>query len=675
MEGNIPQVHNDIKIKQAKLLLQNYCLSFVPIIDDEGTVYSYCWISDLLNAKDEAPIAEIERHDFLCVDQEEQIEAIFENICESIDCCPIMVVDNSRSLVGVIRDIDILKVYKKTCTFYKNTLETLNKAIMVVNGYGYINYTSGKWQEIHRLSGIEGEYVGKRFPESQMLEVLQKDDFEIKNKISFSATGATVLPAYKKIKDEKGNTVGALVIIENNTDNTDFRFVTQSIYSIGNYVSVIFDSLNDGILISDKHHRIAYTNNALKTMLNLSIEGNGSLDSDYPLFKDIVKNVEKDARYNESIKISDEKLDKHFSVARIPIVNYIDELQGIVCIIKDITLESNLGNEINKKNSLIEFLSDKLLGDTKDQVIAESEKSRKLLNKAIKVAPSDISVLITGESGVGKEVMAKIIHVASNRGDKPFVSVNCGAIPESLWESEMFGYEEGAFTGSKKGGKPGKFEIANGGVLFLDEIGEMPLNMQVKMLRVLESMEVERIGSNIVQKIDVRIISATNKDIKGLIAQGKFREDLYYRLNIVELHIPPLRERKDDIYCAIRHFLNKYNNAHGKNLKIKVSTIELLESYCWHGNMRELKNAIHHGVIMAEGAYIEIEHLPNNIAEYFDSECKADTLILSDAVQEAERETIMRALEEANNNKTLAMEKLKISRRTFYKKLKDLNIS
>ncbi|QUL98240.1 MAG: sigma 54-interacting transcriptional regulator [Candidatus Fermentithermobacillus carboniphilus] len=249
-----------------------------------------------------------------------------------------------------------------------------------------------------------------------------------------------------------------------------------------------------------------------------------------------------------------------------------------------------------------------------DSLIGQSRSIAELKEIALKVAKSPSTVLIRGESGTGKELLARAIHSASDRKDKPFVAVNCAAIPDGLLESELFGYEEGAFTGARKGGKPGKFEIADGGTLFLDEIGDMSLHLQSKLLRVLQERQVERLGSNKPRRCDVRIIAATNQDLERKMQNGEFRDDLYFRLSVIPIYIPPLRERPEDVEPLVRHFVRKYAEIMGKKIDdVEPSALELLKSYSWPGNVRELENAIEYAVNFETKEILTVKSLPARI--------------------------------------------------------------
>ncbi len=258
-----------------------------------------------------------------------------------------------------------------------------------------------------------------------------------------------------------------------------------------------------------------------------------------------------------------------------------------------------------------------LLGKRKTEVkkagkiIFSSPKMEEVVRMAIKVAPSDVTVLITGESGVGKELIAELIHERSERKDKPLIKINCAAIPDPLLESELFGYKKGAFTGAITD-KRGKFELADGGTIFLDEIGDMSLHLQAKILRTIQSKEIEPIGGT-PKKVDVRIIAATNKNLENEVREGRFREDLLYRLNVVPIHVPSLRERKEDIQPLVEHFLDLFNKKHGKNISISKEAMRIMENYSWPGNVRELENIIERLVIMSYDLVITPEDIPDEI--------------------------------------------------------------
>lgn len=306
-------------------------------------------------------------------------------------------------------------------------------------------------------------------------------------------------------------------------------------------------------------------------------------------------------------------------------------------------------------------------------VVGESPPIQDAKRVATQAAQSDLSLLITGETGTGKDLFAHSVHRMSARHDKPFVKVNCGAIPQELFESELFGYQAGAFTGASQKGKPGKFELADGGTIFLDEIGEMPLVMQVKLLRVIQEQEVERLGATKPLKLNFRVIAATNRDLKAMMNTGTFRQDLYYRLNIFHLHTPPLREIRQDIPRMAYHILSSLRT--GKRIlpaRIAPEAMQRLVSYDWPGNVRELKNAIERAAAVAGGETLRVEHLPPDFLENFSQVHQENgappTLKLAKA--NAEKTAIKQALKYTGGNRTLAAELLGIHRTGVHQKIK-----
>jgi DNA-binding NtrC family response regulator len=305
-------------------------------------------------------------------------------------------------------------------------------------------------------------------------------------------------------------------------------------------------------------------------------------------------------------------------------------------------------------------------------IIGRSPSMLRLLDRIETIAQSDAPVLITGESGTGKELVARTLHDRSSRHGKPFIAVNCAAFPETLLEAELFGHERGAFTGAVKR-RDGRFKAADGGTLLLDEIAEVPLPAQAKLLRVLQEGTVEPLGTNEVTRVDVRIISATHRNLRERIKEGRFREDLYYRLNVLDIEIPPLRERRGDLPLLLQYFLNKFAQPGKAPPTIAPRAWAVLSQYHFPGNVREFAHAIEHAVVLASGGEIDVEHLPAGITGTLDptaSSSSGNLRSLSAALKEFEHEYLMRALAQANGKKMKAAEILGISRKNLWEKLR-----
>lgn len=302
-----------------------------------------------------------------------------------------------------------------------------------------------------------------------------------------------------------------------------------------------------------------------------------------------------------------------------------------------------------------------------EQVIGKSPAMLKLFDVVRRVAPTKASVLITGESGVGKELIANALHNLSPRKDNPLIKVHCAALAENLLESELFGHEKGAFTGAVSR-KRGRFELAHGGTIFLDEIGEIDQSVQIKILRVLQEKMFERVGGEQTMEVDVRVITATNRDLEKEIAEGRFREDLFYRLNVVRIHVPPLRERKDDLPLMISAFVKEFARENGKVIEsIEPKARQALYAYDWPGNVRQLRNCIESSVVMATGTTITLDELPPSIRDM--DEAPAIVIPVGSTIADAEREVILQTLAAQNGNKSRTAEVLGIGRKTLHRKL------
>jgi len=366
---------------------------------------------------------------------------------------------------------------------------------------------------------------------------------------------------------------------------------------------------------------------------------------------------------------------REFLVARFPLK--IDG-QIVGAMVKTLFPDQTIAKEIVQKlarTDKTENVVSKVLCTCRD-IMGETPPMLYVKKLARNASRTSSTLLITGESGTGKEIVAQAIHTRSVRREGPFISVNCGAIPENLLESELFGYVEGAFTGAKKGGNPGKFELADGGTILLDEIGDMPSYMQVKLLRVLQEREVWRIGATSPTKLDVRVIASTHMDLKKLVKEKKFREDLYYRLNVLEINIPPLKDRTDDLPLLIDALITRINmrigaDAHG----VTPESLEIMKAYHWPGNVRELENILEQAINWSQDAMIDIRRIPIRPWENdpVDSTVN-DSKSFRGYLAETERDMIIQVLKQTNGNKAKAARVLNMQRSVLYRKIEKLNI-
>ncbi|WIV11980.1 sigma 54-interacting transcriptional regulator [Proteiniborus sp. MB09-C3] len=441
--------------------------------------------------------------------------------------------------------------------------------------------------------------------------------------------------------------------------------------------------IGDYVLCCSNVERVSYSNALKQSLIDAlpfiaRVAGGEAVvfDSEGKRLASINSNGEMNAKFLGAIsKDANEAMKKQKPV--IGESNYISGASAVrIPMGKDFGFGFNNEDQIQKNNSLmnemkkyqnVKYNFSDIIGKTK-----EIDRAKEVANIA---AQSNSNVLIFGETGTGKEVFAQSIHNASNRFNKPFVAINCAAIPQNLMESSFFGYEDGAFTGAKKGGAPGVFEQANGGTLFLDEISEMHLDLQSKILRVLQEREVRRIGSQKEILLDIRVISASNKDLDKLVKEEKFRQDLFYRLNVLDINLPSLRYIRDDIPLLVNHAIRNMNITFGKFVEgIDEEALNILINYNWPGNVRELMNCIEKAFnIIGNGRIIKVEHLPRNIKENFNI-TDLNENGLDEMLQKYEKEIIEKALSINDGIKSKTADYLKISTTTLWRKMNQLNI-
>lgn len=438
-----------------------------------------------------------------------------------------------------------------------------------------------------------------------------------------------------------------------------------------NEIATVLETTHEGIFALNKKGYIKHCNKMAANLFKTTkADIIGSHINEFMEGSPALKVIDTGRGYTEHEEIfKNERGQWHFIVTAKPYMSG-EETGGVVISFRDIKEAQRLVYNINTR----------ALKNTFDDIVGNSEGIKRSKKQAMITAGSNSTVLITGETGTGKEMFAKAIHYASSRSDGPFVSVNCGAIPETLIEGELFGYEEGAFNGMNDSGKPGKFELANGGTIFLDEIGNIPLQIQVRIMDFLQSMQVERVGSSKSIVVDVRVIAATNKDLENMVKENLFREDLFYKLSVIPLILPPLRERRSDIKILMYHFLKKYNTFMNKKITGFTKEVEMLYlNHDWPGNVRELENAIEYGINMAFGDTIGIDDVPSRLLRGDESFIgfQDSDLPLSDQIKRFEREIITRKLKKHGTNgaaKDIVAKELGLSRATLYRKLTELEI-
>ena len=468
------------------------------------------------------------------------------------------------------------------------------------------------------------------------------------------------------------HTLGMVVSIANAIESalkTEEKVFELSINN--KFLNTIIESISDGLIVINKKGEITHLNSiAGKILGKESHEAIGKpidklIRTNFSLF-DILNNRKGYLEKEITITPFGSKENFQYLLTEKVVEDSEGKSQGIMALFKEMKKVHKLVGGIIGSKPQLNF----------SNIIGSNEKLKRAVNLAKVASISSCKILIQGESGTGKEIFAQAIHNNSNRRDKPFIAINCAAIPRDLVESELFGYEEGAFTGAKRGGKPGKFELAESGTLFLDEIESMPLESQPKLLRVIESNQLMRIGGNKIITTDVRIISSTNQDLLLAIKKGNFREDLLYRINTITVDITPLRERKDDILILVKYICDKIGRKINKNnIEIDKKVLEVLCEYNWPGNIRELENALESAIILSKNNKITMDAINENIKSFkannpnFMNNNKAVSLM------DFEKEAILKTLEDAKDNISKASKTLGIDRSTLYRKIKKYKIS
>lgn len=589
------------------------------------------------------------------------------------------VVNHSNKLIGILSRKDFMDIFytqmRRASDEVQALVRSAHNGIIVINSYGIIE---GFNDAAGRLVGkspseARGKFVYDIIPNTRLMKVLQTGEGEIKSPMEIA--GHKLIVNRSPIC-EGSRVVGALAIIQDTSQSTDATQKLAATQQKLESLEWIFESLKQGIIVVDNNNMIQLVNHAYEDIMGIPRED---------LLGQSIKDMIENSRMHIVLKTGVPELAELQSVkGRTVVVHRIplfkdDEIIGAIgeAVFKDISeVDALLQREkiFSCTRPAKQIAKDRAsLKTTFESIIGRCRAIVHVKNLAARAASTDSTVLIIGESGTGKDLFARAIHNASRRSNKPLVSINCAAIPTELLEAELFGYDEGAFTGARKGGKKGKFELADGGTLFLDEIGDMPLPMQAKLLRVMQDKTFEHIGGEKSLNCDVRIIAATNKQLEDMVEQGTFREDLYYRLNVICIEVPPLRERKEDIGEIIEYLVPGI--CHRLHIPVKQFTPEalaLLRSYSWPGNVRELINILEQIGATVSSLLITPKHLPTMVLHHCGR--KRANNDLPEINTENERNYIAEALKNAKGNKALAARVLGIHRSTLYEKIKKYNL-
>lgn len=622
----------------------------------------------------------------VAVSEEDSMEIMYN---PAGDIVPI--VNSGNNLVGFVTVRDIVDYnndfYKSIAEQYMKVIGSAYNGILAINNEGIVFvYNPAAERIIGRCSNdVLGKHISVLDPAMGLLETLVSGS---------SALGVKLVLNGKSIMSNRtplmyqGHSVGAMGVFQDMTEVEKLTEDLDKYKAMVRQLDGIIESSYDGLYICDNKGLVNKVNTAWERICGYSRE-NIIGRTAYELIEHGIYNKSAAVKALESKRTSTVMLEmtagpkknQKIMATGTPIIDDAGEVQQVVVNVRDITelvdLKKQLDETIELSKHYEKQLEEIRLQQLKiDDLIAQSPAMQRILDLVIRLSQVESTVLITGESGVGKEVIAKKIHGLSKRQNMSLIKINCGAIPENLLESELFGYEGGSFTGAKKEGKPGLFELASGGTLFLDEIGELPLSLQVKLLRAVQEREINRVGGLKPIPVDVRIIAATNKDLASMVVKGTFREDLFYRLNVVSISIPPLRRRKEDIPPLLHSVLSKFNDKYNQDKKLTESVVDKLLSYEWPGNIRELENLIERLVVLINEPLIQLKHLPDFMQ---DLERKRQTITvngvvpLKQAIEDMESQLIEIAIKEHGSTRKVA-KILEVNQSTIVRKIRYYNI-
>lgn len=561
-----------------------------------------------------------------------------------------------------------------------SALHSIHNIVIGIDYQGRINIFNSATERIFGIKAEKamGRFVNDVIPGTGLMKVLKTGKSHIGRKFMVGS----YLYVVNRTPIMKGNNiVGAIGVAQEITELQHLAEELKVVKELKGTLQTIFDSGSDGYMAVNNDGIIIMINREFAELLDIPSPGTAVGRHVTEIVKEPrLHEVPRTGKphHGEIIRING----RETVVMRYP-VRKDGIIMGSVCkvIFKDVGQLLALAEKINFLNKELDYYKSELervqgARYTVDNLIGSSPVMIRLKETIRRVAQSPSTVLIRGESGTGKELLAHALHTGSPRRFKQFVKVNCAAVPENLLESELFGYREGAFTGARKGGQTGKFEQADGGTIFLDEIGDMPFAMQSKLLRVLQEKEIERLGENRPRQVDVRVVAASNRPLEDLIAEGRFRQDLYYRLNVVSIHIPPLRERVEDTVELTMHFIKKFNMEFGLNVRdVEKDVRDLFYYYNWPGNVRELENVIERAFNMVDGEVICLSHLPQYMQKLGKGPRRNADKGLPALLDQVEKEAIIETLKSTGGNKMQAARSLGISRAWLYKKMKQYGIS
>jgi len=661
-------VNQQVTVQGAVSLMLKHRIDGLPVVDNQETlvgIFTKTHALKALGLDTKIPVSEIMQRSVIIISDEASPEEAWQ-----IPVGRLVVVNSAGQMVGIITRTDLVTAFQRKLEYaleeFIDIINSSHNSIIAVDRNGRIvlmNKAAEKMMGI-AVSEVQGKDIDSIIANSGLSEVIQGSSCQLDLKVCIRDK---VILANRTPIIKNGIIIGAVGVYQEISELENLASEFKNVKRINEELNTVIEYSADGFIVADADGNIIKANRASCDILGIP-------DSDI-IGKHVNWMVEKG--YNtESVIMKVLKTKKQVSLTKklnngkevlstgTPIFDENGNIYRVISNLRDLTELNRLSFELNKAKLELEQYR---MENSSENIIYRSIEMRRNVEKAIKVAKFDSTVMLLGESGVGKEVLAKLIYSSSKRSKGPFVKINCATIPYNLFESELFGYEGGAFTGGSKEGRLGLLELANNGTAFLDEIGEMPLDLQVKLLRVLQEREILRVGGRKQIKLDIRIIAATNRDLEEMVKKGRFREDLYWRLNVVSIQILPLRKRREDITALIYHFMQNFNQKHNTNKTITASVIARMVEYNWPGNVREIENTIERMLVLSTGSTIDLDSL------WFDSDQnkieKWATLNYWEVMNETEKRLITQVYNDCKSTRKAA-KILGIHQSTIVSKLK-----
>ncbi|QTA82478.1 PAS modulated sigma54-dependent transcriptional regulator [Desulfonema limicola] len=657
-------------IQEAASVLQDAKTDAVPVIDDENRMVG------ILTA----------RHIIAAVSNGRSPSDPAESIMEDVSNCNDTKTDEISEKYGMLNESDGIvkqkfsqkKLVENIAELYRNFLSeteaifnSTHNLIISIDLAGRVKLFNKSAEKFFgkKFEDVYNREIEDIYPESRLRNVALSGTSEILQKIRIN--DKLFLSNRSPIVDKTNRVIGAVAILQDISELESISDELSRVKKLNREFDAIFESSFDGIWLSDGEGKVLNINRASEKIFGFSRD---QLIGKYPtelLKKGVysrssaVRAIEKKKTVTTTLTTRDGKT---IIAASTPVFDEKNNISLVVNNIRDATHLFELQSELDQMRGLTELYKNKLKQvEVEKGFVHRSARMKEIISLAIRLAKVECSVLITGPSGVGKELIADIIHSNSERKNGPFIKVNCGAIPDNLMESELFGYESGAFSGANRSGKLGYFALAHKGTLLLDEIGELPLQMQVKLLRAVQDKSIIPLGGTKSVKVDIRILAATNRNLKDMIADNEFREDLYYRLNVATIPIPALNERREDILPLIEHFLSQFNRKYKKNVQITNEVIDYWCRYDWQGNVRQLENTVERVVVSAQDQLVTTHDLKYGAGKNPLKNREQEGISLPEAVAQTERKLIQRVFQQCKTTREMAR-KLRIHQSTLIRK-------